>query len=730
MKLFKKTTVAAALQAKEEATPADVHVLWASRVAACTLRKGSGTVTVKDDKPSSTVEGRKVVVGIFVSGVFVVTSENKELLETLNYDVTAAGEVLFEDNNSDCMSAVPFNRIMHLEQDGDKISYSYLAHTTFVHISPSAIVNRGLLSLPHTPLQKSIVDEYMHAATITCTSAEAAAELMGHLRAAKQRFDDGMCWLRLGFPLKTEVVPLALTCEGRVIDSAPEFCKPYQLPAEWDEWLRSGADRCVDVHMYSPLGPVVVHLTTAKFPELVDDESSTQGALFKLVGWPVPPKPGALKMQVSKVAHNAGALPSGSEDMDKHDKCVLLHCKATQRPAVQGTQQPAAAPAADAAAGPRSMLAAAVCVVVVQLLSWLLTGCERGAGRAMLKASVLLAAALAGGWYVLGASTKRQRQAAAAAAAAGAPPAASQWTLELMLAQVTQYTSIAASENWSFSSSRPPPEQGMATLLETRPTTLASTLSPEFQELAARSPWVTDDIITRYIKGMGSEAAGYACLRTTVEWREKDNADTILQRPVKVYGRLKRLAPHSMLCPANDGAPVLVMCGGGWLAHFDEILSNDTTDHDFEEYLCWMLEFMLKYDPRPWPKGVFHVFLDIAGLRMSDMTGARWRVVNTCLQMFEKHYKERLGSAVIINAPGWWGFVWRLVTPLLPKAILDKVQVTTNLKHAREAMAKLVPEDRIPKEYGGDCPWDLGKSPWDEEQRAVLEPLNKAAGFL
>lgn len=54
----------------------------------------------------------------------------------------------------------------------------------------------------------------------------------------------------------------------------------------------------------------------------------------------------------------------------------------------------------------------------------------------------------------------------------------------------------------------------------------------------------------------------------------------------------------------------------------------------------------------------FHVIVDLAGVSMMHFGGVRVKCMNACLRVFEQHYKERLGRAVVVNAPAWWGFMY------------------------------------------------------------------------
>lgn len=778
------------------------YVQWASRIECCVIRKGRSKATIAE---SSSDKGRKVVAGTFVSAVFVVTSENKELLQALEYDLAAAGEVLLNDDSSDVIAMVPFSRISNLKQEGASLTFSYLAHCTLVHVGKSELATNLLAVLPHNALQKSVGHDVIHHAELRLGSDKAAAVVHDRIVAGCRRFGDAMSWMTMGLPLKTEIIPTAVHGAGAVLDSHPQFGKAFALPQQWDEWIRADATRYqqeepsadpprrLDILFHSPLGPAVAHIHASTFNKLIDDQCARSGALFKVVAKALPTLPTGetgSKITLAKVAWQAGGEPSSSEAPRVDNKCVQVHIRATLKDGScsggegEGASTAASGPtraggvshagkgaggmahgghselqargglvggAGGAGTGAGPWLGPAAAVVAALLLPWVLSGFAAAEGAVMLKAALLLAAGLAGVYYLQqqqpqpqqGEIPLRARGSSSGqllASPGSTAPVAARWELELMLAQVSEYMPEEPSEDTPVTrqaSAQLVADGRLATLMETKPAVpdnheMADNyeMAPEFRELMKRSPWVTSDIITRFVKGMGSEAVGYNCLRDTVEWREREGINTILQRPMRIYSPMKRLSPHSLLCPARDGSPIIFLTAGQCAIKFDEILSDGIGIKDLEEYFVQMLEWCTsKYDMRGWPHGVFHVFMDMRGVSMSHFRGQRLRSVTVCLGIFEKHYKERLGAAVVLNAPSWWGFIWRIISPLLPQAILDKIQLTTSEAAGKEAMLKLVDEEHIPREYGGSCPWALGDSPWDREQHTAIEACNRAAGI-
>lgn len=80
--------------------------------------------------------------------------------------------------------------------------------------------------------------------------------------------------------------------------------------------------------------------------------------------------------------------------------------------------------------------------------------------------------------------------------------------------------------------------------------------------------------------------------------------------------------------------------------------------------LCFDFYFT-QLDPRPLPDGESVNIVDLAGLRMSDAAGEAFRFISRAGGLLNLHFPLRLRRAFLINAPSWWGVVWRLVSPLI-----------------------------------------------------------------
>ncbi|KAL6187547.1 hypothetical protein ACLB2K_038945 [Fragaria x ananassa] len=72
----------------------------------------------------------------------------------------------------------------------------------------------------------------------------------------------------------------------------------------------------------------------------------------------------------------------------------------------------------------------------------------------------------------------------------------------------------------------------------------------------------------------------------------------------------------------------------------------------------------------------------------------------TGFQFLQAYYPERLGKLFILNMPGFFVSVWRMVSRFLEKATAEKVVIVSNENEKREFIRE-IGEEVLPEEYGG-----------------------------
>eukprot|EP01120_Amphizonella_sp_Union-15-10_P014285 TRINITY_DN6872_c0_g1_i1.p1 TRINITY_DN6872_c0_g1~~TRINITY_DN6872_c0_g1_i1.p1 ORF type:complete len:336 (-),score=63.68 TRINITY_DN6872_c0_g1_i1:100-1107(-) len=98
----------------------------------------------------------------------------------------------------------------------------------------------------------------------------------------------------------------------------------------------------------------------------------------------------------------------------------------------------------------------------------------------------------------------------------------------------------------------------------------------------------------------------------------------------------------------------------------------------------------------------------------SNMNGiASMKLSKEVLNILQSHYPERLGLALLFNAPWAFTIFWKLITPFIDPNTKKKINILTGLSD----LVKWVDEDQLEECYGGKnkFKWDFEKH-WNKEE--------------
>jgi len=102
------------------------------------------------------------------------------------------------------------------------------------------------------------------------------------------------------------------------------------------------------------------------------------------------------------------------------------------------------------------------------------------------------------------------------------------------------------------------------------------------------------------------------------------------------------------------------------------------------------------------------VLLDMGGLSQKHLGNKRYKKLMTspAIKTADDMYPQALGTIVIINLPGALAWIFnKVVKPLAPPKVQDKIQVVASSSKAREAYAKLgIAPEHVPVDLGGNMP--------------------------
>lgn len=257
------------------------------------------------------------------------------------------------------------------------------------------------------------------------------------------------------------------------------------------------------------------------------------------------------------------------------------------------------------------------------------------------------------------------------------------------------------------------------TLAPTSPTLPAIKVA-RLRELVSGEPAckhmpLDDACLLRYLsaRGMDVEKAA-AMLRQTIAWRRSFGADSILDRMDVI--RAEARTGKMFVAPFRDreGRPVLVL----------RPRMENTQQHEGNLYhLVYQLERAVASMA---PGGPFKLFLMIDFKGYSVLNAPPMKTTIATVNILQSHYPERLGKAVLLDAPWLFSGAYRAVTPFIDPVTREKISFLSSTEPAHVAqLGGMVDCAQVERDLGGllDAPH------YDEESyfAPAADPLQRRA---
>ena len=71
--------------------------------------------------------------------------------------------------------------------------------------------------------------------------------------------------------------------------------------------------------------------------------------------------------------------------------------------------------------------------------------------------------------------------------------------------------------------------------------------------------------------------------------------------------------------------------------------------------------------------------------------------------------------------------IWNVVKPMVDEVTLRKISIVRGKDEVFQALADKIPIENIPKQYGGESPYELGDSPEERDLKALMKHNNALA---
>mmetsp|Transcript_6587 Transcript_6587/g.18912 ORF Transcript_6587/g.18912 Transcript_6587/m.18912 type:complete len:462 (+) Transcript_6587:148-1533(+) len=218
-----------------------------------------------------------------------------------------------------------------------------------------------------------------------------------------------------------------------------------------------------------------------------------------------------------------------------------------------------------------------------------------------------------------------------------------------------------------------------------------------------------DGIPDRYLKMQGNRRdLAKAALENTVKWRKENDIDTILARPHSKFDISKAVFPH-YFCGRDNTQHVILLQRPGLmnvkLAH-----KNGLTGEELLFHYIYVMEYLWRIvDPAP--QATMTSIIDLTDMNISILRKReQLRIGSLFLSTMDAHFPQRSYKTFLINAPKWFGALYKLASPLLRESTKEKIMILTKGKE----------QDNILRDLLRDCPIPEGTK-YEDVPAGIME---------
>jgi len=203
-----------------------------------------------------------------------------------------------------------------------------------------------------------------------------------------------------------------------------------------------------------------------------------------------------------------------------------------------------------------------------------------------------------------------------------------------------------------------------------------------------------DGIPTRYMVMQNNRRdLAKVALKKTVDWRKEHEIDTILARPHPKFDISKKVFPH-YFCGRDDTNHVILLQRPG-LMNIKLAHKNGLTGEGLLYHYVYVMEYLWRIvDPSP--DATMTSILDLTEMNMSVLRGEQFRIGSLFLSTMDANFPQRSHKTLLINAPKWFGVLFKLASPLLRESTKQKIQILSKGKEQDEILEHLLSECPIP----------------------------------
>eukprot|EP00698_Gefionella_okellyi_P007105 TRINITY_DN172_c0_g1_i1.p1 TRINITY_DN172_c0_g1~~TRINITY_DN172_c0_g1_i1.p1 ORF type:complete len:291 (+),score=56.26 TRINITY_DN172_c0_g1_i1:269-1141(+) len=198
--------------------------------------------------------------------------------------------------------------------------------------------------------------------------------------------------------------------------------------------------------------------------------------------------------------------------------------------------------------------------------------------------------------------------------------------------------------------------------------------------------------LLRYLRARNFKATkAEPMLRASVKWRAEYGADWLSYAPLMYENRT---GCKLVLTTARDGTPVMV------------IRPRDNppdTDADTQvKLVIYTMEKCVQLLPKE-HNGKMYQIMDLADWTLAESRRAPFSKSMETLNIMQNQFPERLGKLFTVNAPRWFSWFYKALSPFLSAETKAKIVfINGDMATQRQLFSPYIAPDMLPELYGGD----------------------------
>jgi hypothetical protein len=267
-----------------------------------------------------------------------------------------------------------------------------------------------------------------------------------------------------------------------------------------------------------------------------------------------------------------------------------------------------------------------------------------------------------------------------------------------------------------------PPQLQPATQGYTPPSRAMMDASSDFTPLCAPRP--PTDLPLRFLRaGKGDPVEGRRRYEATLQWRNENRIDAILQDAHPQFELIKRHYPHFYHLRGRNNEPVFFELPPK--VNLQAMREGGVDLKSLLHHYAMVTEFQWQHVERD-DFAVSITVLDLEGVRMMDFVGECVDYVRKSSDFTGQHFPERAGCVLVINVPGWFRMIWKVVEKMIDEVTLRKIRILRGKEEIFNELLEKIPIENIPPQYGGQS-MPLGQSPQEDLLRNLMRHNNNIA---